>query len=757
MKKKFNFYYKMITIPLLVILAGCGTTSNTSDSNSDSNPPTITLHGDNKPFIRLGNTYDDPGVSAIDDVDGDITSKVVTSSNIDYSKAGTYTITYSISDNGGNTSSIKRSIDIYDMIDTLNPRSGITINEIMASNASTNLDPDYKSFSDWIELYNNQNSTVNIGGYYLSDNKSQPKKWTIPSGTTLAAHSYLLIWTDKEDTGLHTNFSLNSDGETITLYDRSGTEIVDSITFGEQKSDISCAKMNDTLYFMNPTPGFSNTKDAITPSKRSKKPAFTKESGFYTNTLSVELTQINNADIYYTIDGATPTKSSLKYSSAIALNKTTVVRARSYDGSFLPSKINTHTYLINEDTTLPVVSIAIDNTYLYDDKIGIYTLGTDSNGNIHDSDPSKFRIANYGQDWERPASFEYFIDKKAVISDNVGIKIHGRYSRALAQKSFNIYARGKYDDKYINYPLFPNKPQVEKVKSFTLRNSGGDWGHTMLRDAMTQSLIKDTMSLDYQDYQAAILFINGKYWGIQNIRERSNGELIRSNHDIKTKNMDLLAKTVDRQEIYEGDNNHYAAMIAYIETNGVNDTNHYNYIRTQMDIDNYTNYMITEMFIGSNDWPLNNNKYWRERTKEGKWRWILYDTDSGFWSYKVGDDPFDYLLNTASYSAGQKNTLPATFLFRSLMSNSSFKTQFLSKFTEHLSTTFASTRVVNIIENHEKNIEGEIERHIDKWSSSYDVDDKRSATTAEWHRQIDNLKSFARDRTELIKSLLSQQ
>ncbi len=765
MQKVLAFIYFLI-ISSVLLFSGCGSSgggSSTSSTNSgggqhnaNSSAPIITLKGNKKIALQLGEVFTDPGVEAIDDIDGDISSLVSVNSNVDYSKAGNYTITYTVRDSSGNETTIKRDVDIFKTTDALVERSGLVINEIMASNASTNLDPEYKSFSDWIELHNNSSSSIDISGYYLSDDEATPQKWSIPSGTTLSAGQYLIIWLDKEDKGLHTNFSLNSDGETITLYDKSGFNVIDSIKFGKQKSNISCAKMDDTLYYMIPSPGYKNATHAITPSKRSKKPAFSQENGFYTNSVTVELSQINNGEIYYTTDGSIPTKNSIKYTNPILITDTTVIRTRSYDGNFLPSKINTHTYLINENSTLPVVSISVDNKYLYDDKIGIYTLGTDENGNTNDSTPSKFRETNYGRDWERPASFEYFYDKKPVISENVGIKIHGRYSRAFAQKSFNIYARGKYDNKYIKYPLFPNKPNITKVKSFTLRNSGGDWGHTMFRDAMTQSLIKDTMSIDYQDYQPAILFLNGKYWGIQNIRERSNGELIRSNHNIKTKNIDLLAKTVTRQEIYEGDNADYAAMIEYIEDNDISNPTNYNYILTKMDMDNYMEYMITEMFIGSDDWPLNNNKYWRERSENGKWRWILFDTDSGFWNYKKDRDPFEYLLNPSSGS-DQKNTAEATFLFRSLMKNSTFKNNFLAKFQEHLSTTFSVARIKGIIDNDIKRLEPEIERHINRWSSSYNPENHRATSKDQWLREVDDLKSFAESRVPFIKQLISQQ
>jgi len=762
--------YKLLSIPLLTVLLlltlnGCGSSGTGSQNGGEENlpintadqtAPVLTLLGEDTIYLNLGENFNDPGATALDNIDGDISSNIQITSNIDTGTAGKYTIIYSITDRAGNLNSIKRKVEVYEITSTFSPRGGLTINEVLASNASTNLDPDYKSFSDWIELYNNSTTQIDVGNYYLGDDESNPKKWRIPSGTVIAAHGYLLIWADSKDVGLHTNFRLDADGESVTLYHSNGSQLIDKITFGKQKSDVSCSLMDGKIYYVVPTPNAQNNQHAMTPSKRSKKPTFSKESGFYTTAVSVELAQINGGDIYYTLDGSTPTRNSTKYASPITLTETRMIRARSYDSDYLPSKVNAHTYLINEDISLPVVSVAIDHKYLYDDKIGIYTVGTDDNGIAFDSDPSQFRLANYGQDWERPASFEYIVNNQAVLSENVGIKIHGRYSRALPQKSFNIYAGKKYDGSYLNYPLFPNKPQVKKVKSFTLRNSGGDWGYTMFRDAMTQSLIKDTTSLDYQDYQPAILFLNGQYWGIQNIRERSNSELIRSNHGIKTGDMDLLAKTVEEQEVYEGDNSDYAAMIAYIHSHSLVSSTDYNYISSKMDIDNYIDYMVTEMFIGADDWPLNNNKYWRERTASGKWRSILFDTDSGFWHYKVNNDPFDYLLNTASYNGG-KNTPEATFLFRSLMENNTFKAKFLAKFKAHLDTTFAPSRVVSIIDGYEEKLDPEIQRHITRWSNTYDPVNNRVETKAAWEQHIENLKSFARERVTVIRGLLSQQ
>lgn len=138
------------------------------------------------------------------------------------------------------------------------PAGDVVINEFMASNDVTMADQDGE-YDDWIELFNNTSSSIDLSGYFLSDDAAELDQWEIPSGTSIDANGYLIVWADNDDTqeGLHANFKLSASGESLFLSDDSG-EIIDQITFGEQATDITYGRFpNGTGSFQSMTPTFN--------------------------------------------------------------------------------------------------------------------------------------------------------------------------------------------------------------------------------------------------------------------------------------------------------------------------------------------------------------------------------------------------------------------------------------------------------------------------------------------------------------------
>jgi hypothetical protein len=162
--------------------------------------------------------------------------------------------------------------------------------------------------------------------------------------------------------------------------------------------------------------------------------------------------------------------------------------------------------------TLPWFSLATDNENLFDDEIGIY---------VHGNNPNHTNYFQDGPDWEREANLSFFEKGgEMAFNENIGIRLHGNTTRSRPRKSLRIIARSEYGNSWINYQLFPDKP-VNQFKRFILRNSGNDWDMSVFRDAFMQHLAKN-LHVDIQYYRPAILFINGEYWGIHNVRDRYN-------------------------------------------------------------------------------------------------------------------------------------------------------------------------------------------------------------------------------------------
>ena len=748
MKKNIDYNKKYLLGQfafIILIFSACGGGSSSGGSSSgggshDTNKPKVTLIGEKTVLLKVGQNYTDPGATAYDQEDGDLTSQITKTSNVNFNKVGNYEIIYSVTDSAGNTDTAKRKVSIQNIIDNPVPRTGLSINEFSAANTHTKFDPDFKEFSDWIELYNNSNNVVHIGGYYLSDDPTVLNKWKIPAGTTILAHKYLLIWADKKDTrktALHTNFSLNADGEAVILSD-AGQNIIDKIEFPKQKSDISCMKNSDgVLYYMFPSPGTRN-RQANSALFRSSEPVFTYNSG----SKKLTITQDHGAAIYYTTDGSIPTLSSHKYTKPIAINKTTVIRAKALEnGKFFSSTENGTYFSGSQDTAikLPIISVAINPDYLYDEYYGIYTIGA---GHTLDDGHENFR-----QDWERSASVEYFDENKvSQFSQNIGLSIFGSYTRRYAKKSFKVKAKDKYGKKSIKYKLFKQK-DIDKFTSFGIRSGGNGWNTSVFKDAMLQDLIHKNMDVDYQANQPVVLFVNGQYWGVSFLRERFDKSYFKHNNGVKEK-IDFLELN---GEIKKGDATDYNNLIAYIASHDLANSSAYKYVTDRVDINNYLNYMVSEIYMGNLDWPNNNVRYWKEKKPGAKWRWLTYDFDFAF-----GLPNFDNLSYAAGDLIAYNNHEPwSTFLFKNMLKNQTFRSRFMGKFLTHIYTTFDPARVDAFVTRYKNQIADEMPRDIQRWLNDHQYGSQRDLDSVlKWQYEVNSLSTFAHNRPSVAKQYL---
>ncbi len=480
-----------------------------------------------------------------------------------------------------------------------------------------------------------------------------------------------------------------------------------------------------------------NSNSSLNKISSNQDQLFSVESGFFSDNIDLEFNTNDGEEILYTIDGSEPTLNSFKYQGTpISINRTTVIRARTFINDTLSDNTETNTYFINEHSDLPIFSLSTTPSNFWDSDSGIYV-----KGNNYDPEVSEFS-ANYWQDWERPVHIEFFDqDGSIAFKQNAGMKIFGSWSRTNSQKSLTIHARKIYGKKKFDYPLIPSL-DIKKYKSFVLRNSGTDWTSSMFRDGFIQSLLENE-DLDKIAFRPAIVFLNGEYWGIHNIREKINDNYIGAHHNVDKDAIDLLEGDA---EIIRGSNDSYISLINYIENNDISDPDNYQTVVNQIDIDNFITYQTFEIFIANTDWPSNNIKYWRPQTENGRWRWILHDTDFGFnltsqEGYK--HNSLDFAL-TNDAEINYPNPPWATFLLRKLLENESFKNKFISKFADFSNTIFNPDFIKNRIEDFKGNINSEIERHLERW---YNGNFSRS----NWESVVEEMKIFADERLSYLK------
>ena len=517
-----------------------------------------------------------------------------------------------------------------------------------------------------------------------------------------------------ENTSLHTDFKLSSSGETIYLRDNSGN-LVDSLSFENLQSDVSIGistNSSELVYFQTTTPNDEND-NSESAGIVSSVVQFSDDGGSVNNTINLSLSGNSDGEyIRYTLDSSEPDYTSIFYDSPIQINSTTVVRAKIFKNNYIPgySETRSYFYYINHD--IPFVSIVSDPYNLFDNDYGIYELGDDAD------DGFPYFGANFWEDWERPAHFSLFNPNGELeIEFNAGIKIFGGYSRGNAQKSFAFFARGQYGLSEFDYPFF-SELNYSKFQSFTLRNSGNDWLKSQIKDAAVTSLMSGT-DLEYQSHQSVASYVNGDYWGLYKIREKVNEHFLASKANISVDDIDLLTNDA---EVLHGTNEDYINLRNFMSINNLAYSSNYNYVKTQVDIDNFIIYNVIQIYGDNRDWPGNNIKYWK--SDGGKWRWILYDTDFSFsgqwWAWDVNNH---YLVNSLNFvlSGNQTNWANApwaTLMLRRLIENIEFRNKFVNRYADELNTRFLASNVVQHFNDIYDVILDEVPDHMERWNSN---------------------------------------
>ncbi len=595
----------------------------------------------------------------------------------------------------------------------------VIITEIMQSNIDCVMD-DLNEFPDsWVELYNNSATSVNLSSYRLGDSDDPEKAWRLPA-QTLAPQQYTLVYCDKEGTGMHTDYRLDT-GKGCEVYLFKDDAVVDQIT-GLKKQpapNISYGRENVSSdkygYQAEPTPGAANCGTLIKDKNILGDPVFSvpgsvAQSGSLTLTLSLPEGTPEGAEIRYTLNGSEPTRTSPLYSSPIVINTNRVVRAKIFCDGWLSPRAATQSYLFhNREVTLPVISIVTDNKYFNDPKIGIYVDGTYQNGK-----------KNYEFDWRRPINIEYFEGEgtPSALNQLCETRIQGGATRTSMLKSLAIYAHKRFGTKRFEYEFFPDqRPGVTDFKSLVLRNSGNDFDYLYQRDAIMQRSMAEHVDLDWQAYSPAIIYINGVYRGMLNIRERSNEDNIYTHYD----GLEDLDMFENWNELKEGDWENYNQFKAFYAEHGHTKAEYDQW----MDCTEFMNLMILNLYYSNRDFPGNNIVMWRPRTEGGRWRWIVKDTDFGMGLY---NHPSNYKtlewLHDPNYdsSCSWANQYDHTRLFRRLMEDEDFKREFIDRAAVYMGDFLNSKGIRAIWDPMYEKIKFEYPYHrelINRWWPNY--------------------------------------
>lgn len=559
-----------------------------------------------------------------------------------------------------------------------------------------------------------------------------------------------------ENNNLHTNFNISSSPFRIKLLDNNGVEL-DEVIMDEVHINNSRGRTTDGApqwcIFKTPTPDTSNGLVNCF-NNYSTDPVFSLQAGFYNNSQTVQITSSESGNIYYTTDGNDPTPSALNlYTGAISINSNSIIKAKIFPSNpnLLPSRTVTASYFINENIKLPVISITTAPENLWSHLNGIYVMGP-----YADSINYPFLGANFWMGWEKEAHIEYFDrNKKRGFDLDIGLKIHGNYSKSFPQKSFRVLARDDYNEKWINYNLFPEKPYLKKFKNFNIRNAGIDYNTVHFRDAFMLRVVRD-LKLDYMAYEPCVLFLNGEYWGVYGMRERQDDRYIYNNHsEVRKGTIDYLRFSGD---VIEGSNTGYFNLAYFMALNDISIDSNYNKVKDSLDIVNFTDYFVTEMYYGNVDWlsdsTSNNIKFWRVNNPVGKWKYVLWDTDLGTGLFgAIANASYDY-MGTLLFALAPIN--PHVLIFQNILDNVNYKNYFINRYADLINTTFKPDRVTAIANEMADDLEPEMARHFNKWGGPIELFPSLWVATSvdipTWKAQIDSMLSFLQQRPTYVRN-----
>jgi len=605
----------------------------------------------------------------------------------------------------------------------------VVINEASNDNEAV-IQDEFGNYPDWIELYNIGTNAVNLEGYYLSDNETKPNKWAFPD-VTIAPDEHLLIFASGLGIGLHTSFKLSKTGEPVVLFSPV-LEQLDLLEMRGLDTDISAGRTSDggntKGFFKYPTPGTTNNNSVQI--SRVAIPIFQNDIHFYESSTEVNITcGAADCTIRYTLDGSEPTEQSNLYNNAITIDTTTSIRAKAFQAGALASEIATSTYFINEQHTLPIIAINADPFDLYDSETGILQLGPNAD-TVY-----PYWGANYWEEITLPISMEYFDEnQERKVQFNLGTEMHGgRGSRVNPQKAFRLLGGYEFGDPVIDYPFFEDRA-IDSYKYLVLRNSSGDYNHSHFRDGFAhETVIADTsLNVDCLAYKPVVMYLNGAYYGVINLREKVSEYYLAENHGVNPFAIDFLEED---SLIIAGDRDRWNEDTFFVRNNDLSIQANFDYAATLFDVESMADYFIVQTGLNNPDWPQNNIKYWRPQTVDGKWRYILFDLDSAMnrWGWTTAfRDMFGLKMRKVGPGKIYLDMLKA------FLENEEFYHYFCNRYADLFNTTFREEVFLNDVLTARDRIEPEMLRHFEKWTdTSYES----------WFvRRVIRLIDFANDR-----------
>jgi hypothetical protein len=492
---------------------------------------------------------------------------------------------------------------------------------------------------------------------------------------------------------------------------------------------------------------------------------FSHSGGMYSSAFSVELSCHNpNHHIRYTLNGTTPDTNARLYTGALPLDRTMVsssdiykIQMSPYEDTFYPdtvmkaiviraavfnnsgrrvSEVATQSYFISAlgcvIHDLPVVSLCGDSLSFFSADSGILVPGVYFNP---DSFETSGNYNQHGRDWERGINVEFYTTANTGFNQLAGLRTHGgSRARSAQQKGLKLYARADYGKKNFKFKIF-EELELDKYKHLVLKP---------FRNAITPAGVQDwlanriasQMNMGTLASRPVALFLNGEYWGIYFLEERGDERYLESHYGADPDNVNIIAAWGGLEN---GSSDSYYELYYWLAAADLSDPEQYQYFSEQIDIPNFIDYMIFELFSGNVDWPINNVRCWQDGNTP--WRWFFYDGDCCFY-----DQKFDVYANITY--AGEEVVYPtagwSTLFFRRLLESEEFVGSYLARLRAVAPTLLAYRNTKPYLDSIRSMIQAEIPHQVERFHNPGSVGD--------WTRYCDEVDRYLYDRQEEFKN-----
>lgn len=600
----------------------------------------------------------------------------------------------------------------------------ISINEVMVSNNSSYVD-DFSESDDWIELYNYGSEAVDINGLNISDKLSKKDKFQITESMIIGPDSYFVLWADNQVTqgANHLNFKL-SEGDYLTISIPEG--VIDQVDITNKQSNVSLGRQPDGLgffkYFSEATP--KNSNSAIGYVNVLSKPVVSHNSGTYSDQIEVGLTSLENGEIRYTLDGLEPTELSDLYTSPISINTKTILRTKVYKDDYIPSEVSINTYVYDlESSGLPILYLTSNDLKFNDADVKVHVNLTDEYG-------------------------------KVLFSQYAGAQSHGDEG----QTSFKLFFRSEYGDNEVENELFPHKPGVDGFRRLIFRQAGNDGLRTSgskrshIRDGLISTIVNQgDFKFKAPGFRPVTVFFNGEYYGLFNMRERVDKYFIENNYGYDADAEKCLVEYrfghSSNMNVIEGSLDYYRDNLwIYANENDLSNPVNYNQIKKFIDLEDFTDYWIHQVFVGNYDWLANNLYVWgRLNNLDTKFRWILWDTDIGLgFKFSSYGDPNWNTLNWATSETSDRSWNGSrTRIIRGLLKNEEYRNYFITRFCDLLNKEYVTENTHAILNEIAGGISSEVLR--------YTVQSGRNSLS-NWESEIEVIRNYLTERPGNVRN-----